>query len=178
VRPLVAALLAASLLLAGCGGDKKSSSGEEAAASWADDLCSSFVDWQGSLQSAAGKFRSGQASQIQEAAHDVSDATKKLGNELRSLGKPPSTGGAEKAKSAVNELSDGLKANVDKIQQALTGLSNAQGISNAVSTIGAAVSAMGDEFSSTTTELKSLSADEPWRKAFESSDACQKLAGR
>jgi methyl-accepting chemotaxis protein len=177
VRAPAAVLLAVALLLAGCGG-KKGSSGEEAAASWADDLCSGFVDWQGSLQSAAGKFRSGQVSQIQEAAHDVSNATKKLGNELRSLGKPPATDTSEATKSSVNELRGGLTENVDKVQQALTDLSSAQDISSAVSTIGSAVSAMGDELSTTTAELQSLAADDPWRKAFESSEACQKLAGR
>jgi hypothetical protein len=176
MRLSLAALLAAALVISGCGGTN-SSSGEEAAASWADSMCSDFVTWQGSLQSASAKFKSGQVSQIQTAAHDVSDATKKLGSELKSLGKPPSTGGAEQAKSTVNDLSDNLKANIDKIKQALTGISSAQGISNAVSTVGTAVSSMSDQFSTTTKELKSQAADNAWRKAFQSSQACQKLAG-
>ena len=175
MRLSLAALLAAALVISGCGG--KSSSGEEAAASWADNLCSSFVTWQGSLQSASTKFRSGDVSQIQTAAHDVSNATDKLRSELKSNGKPPSTGGAEKAKSSVNDLSDSINANVDKIKQAIGGISSAQGISNAVSTVGTAVSAMSDQFSTTTNELKSQAADNPWRKAFQSSQACQKLAG-
>ena len=178
MRPAFAILLAAVLALSGCGGSKNSSSSQPTAASWTDDLCSALVSWENSLKSAGSKFKSGQMSKssLQATASDVSKANQKLKSELQSLGKPPATGAAQ-AKSSMSDLSNGLKANVDKIQQALSGISSAQDIAAAVSAIGGAVSSMGAELSSTTKTLQSLASDDPWRKAYANSASCQKLAG-
>jgi hypothetical protein len=169
---LVGLVTAAVLVVAGCGGSKKK---QKTPAEWTNSLCSSLVTWQESIKSAGNKFK-GQLSKssLQQAKSSVSSADSKLKDELQSLGKPP-TEGASQARSAVSNLQNELKSNVDDIQSALSGVSSVQDIPTAVSAIGTSVSAMGSAFSSTTSQLKSVATSDPWRKAFENSSACQQL---
>ena len=169
---LVGLVAAAVLGAAGCGGSKKK---QETPAEWANSLCGSLVTWQNSLKSAGSKIR-GNVSQssLQDAKSSVSSADSKLKDELQSLGKPP-TEGASQARSAVSNLKNELKSNLNDIQSAISGVSNLQDIPQAASAIGTSVSGMGSAFSSTTNELKSVAASDPWRKAFENSSSCQQL---
>lgn len=170
-----AGVLAAVAVVAfsGCGGSKKN---EETPATWTNSLCSSLVTWQDSIKSAGNKFHSGNISKstLQDAKSTVSSANSKLKDDLKSLGKPP-TQGASEARSSVSSLESSLKSNIDDIQNALSGVSSVQDIGTAVSAIGTSVSAMGSAFASTTSQLQSLADSDPWKKAFQQSEACQKL---
>ena len=162
-------------MAAGCGGSDKSSS-QETPASWANSLCSSLVTWQQSLKSAGSKFKGGQVSKssLQAAKSSISSADSKLKSELQSLGKPPNEGASE-AKSAVSNLQNELKSNVDQIQSSISGVSSLQDVPTATSAISTSGSAMGSAFSSTTSQLQSLAQSDPWRKAFQDSSSCQQL---
>jgi hypothetical protein len=170
---LLGSVAAAVLVVAGCGGSKSS---EETPASWTNSLCGSLVSWQESIKSAGSKFKGGQVSKssLQDAKSSISSADSKLKDELQSLGKPPTEGSSE-ARSAVSNLSNELKSNVDDIQSALSGVNSVQDVSTAVSAITTSVSAMGSAFSSTTSQLQSLAQSDPWRKAFQDSSSCQQL---
>jgi hypothetical protein len=169
---LLGSVAAAVLVVAGCGGSKSS---EETPASWTNSLCGSLVTWQESLKSAGNEIKGNVSkSSLQDAKSSISSADSKLKDELQSLGKPP-TEGASEARSAVSNLSNELKSNVDDIQSALSGVNSVQDISTAASAITTSVTAMGSAFSSTTSQLQSLAQSDPWRKAFQDSSSCQQL---
>jgi hypothetical protein len=169
---LAGLVAAAMLVVAGCGGSKKQ---QQTPAEWADSLCGSLVTWQDSLMSAGSKIKGNVSkSSLQEAKSSISSADSKLKDELQSLGKPP-TEGASEARSAVSNLRNELESNVDDIQSAISGVNNVQDIPQAASAIGTSVSSMGSAFSSTTNQLKSVAASDPWRKAFQNSSSCQQL---
>jgi prophage DNA circulation protein len=169
---LLGSVAAAVLVVAGCGGSKSS---EETPASWTNSLCGSLVTWQESIKAAGNKFKGNVSkSSLQDAKSSISSADSKLKDELQSLGKPP-TEGASEARSAVSNLSNELKSNVDDIQSALSGVNSVQDVSTAVSAITTSVTAMGSAFSSTTSQLQSLAQSDPWRKAFQDSSSCQQL---
>ena len=176
------ALLSLALLLAvaatGCGSKQSSSSSTSSSAqtaNWVDGMCSALVSWGDGMQSAGKNISGGQLSKanLQKASEDADQATAKLRDDLKSLGKPP-TPGAKQAKTSLQQLADDLGKNLDTIRQALAGTSSG-GAAAAIPAVTGAVQAMGHELQATTTELKSLSKDEAWKKAFQSSDACQKL---
>jgi small-conductance mechanosensitive channel len=170
---LLVSMAAAVLVAAGCGGSKKE---QETPADYTNSLCGSLVTWQNSIKSAGSKFKwNVSKSSLQDAKSSISSANSKLKDELQSLGKPP-TEGASEARSAVSNLSNELKSNLNDIQSALSGVNSVQDISTAVSAITTSVTAMGSAFSSTTSQLKSLAASDPWRKAFADSSACQQLS--
>jgi hypothetical protein len=169
---LLGSVAAAVLVVAGCGGSKSS---EETPASWTNSLCGSLVTWQESIKSAGNKFKGNVSrSSLQDAKSSISSADSKLKDELQSLGKPP-TEGASEARSAMSNLSNELKSNVDDIQSALSGVNSVQDVSTAASAITTSVTAMGSAFSSTTSQLQSLAQSDPWRKAFQDSSSCQQL---
>ena len=174
-RKFVLGLVAAAVLSAassGCG----SSSKPESAADWADGLCSSVVTWTDSVKSAGSKFSSGGVSKasLQEAVSDVSAADSKLRDELKALGKPPTTG-ADEARSTMSQLWENLKADAGKIDDAVKGVSSVSDVPSAVSAITGTVTSMGTEFSTAGQQLKGLAADDPWKKAFSESKSCQSL---
>jgi hypothetical protein len=178
------AVLLVSLLLlvpavAGCGSDKKSS-GSDAQASWADGLCSSVVTWRDSLKSAGAKVKEGQLSEatLASAASAISEATTKLGDDLRALGKPP-TPVSKEARATATQLADDLNNNADHIKTAVAGVSSATEALAAAPAIGVALSAMKDDVSSAADNLRNLEKeDSTWKQAFEGSGACQNLANR
>jgi len=178
------AVLVVSLLLlvpvaAGCGSDKKSS-GSDAQASWADGLCSSVTVWRDSAKSAGAKVTEGRLSEatLATAASAISEATTKLGEDLRALGKPP-TQVSKEARATATQLADDLKNNADQIKTAVAGVSSATEALAAAPAIGAALSAMTDDISSAADNLQNLEKeDDTWKQAFEGSEACQNLANR
>ncbi len=169
---LVSALLVAPVL-AGCGGK---SSDEKAASEWADGLCQSFVDWRGSVQSAATKFTGGQVSKetLEDAASSISDANSKLADDLDGLGKPPGRA-SEEAQEAIKELSKNLRDSADKIKDAASDVSSRQDVVTAVQTIGTTLAAMGNDLSAAGDKLQGLGDKDTWKKAFSESEACKTL---
>jgi methyl-accepting chemotaxis protein len=168
-----AATVALALAAAGCGGGNNSASETE---QWADGMCSALVDWQNSVQAAGEKVSKGDLSKstLQDAANGVSDANKQLRDDLDSLGKPP-TETADKAKEDLTQLTDDLKTNLDKIREALGNAGN--DVTSAITAVSGSVQAMAQDLQNTATQLKELQSDDTWKKAFNSSDSCQKLSG-
>ena len=168
----LAATLALAVAAAGCGGSATQSKTE----AWADGMCSALVDWQNSVQTAGEKVSKGDLSKssLQGAANGVSDANKQLRDDLDSLGKPP-TETADKAKTDLNQLTDDLKTNIDKIREALG--NSGSDVTAAITAVSGSVQAMSQDVQNTATQLKALESDDTWKKAFNSSDSCQKLSG-
>jgi hypothetical protein len=162
--------------LSGCGGDDKSSSAASQTATWADGMCSALVTWQEDAKAAGEKVSNGQLSKatLQDASDTVADANAKLRGDLEALGKPP-TPTAKEAKSALQQLADDLRKNAEKIREALAGVSDASGVTAGVTVAAGAVEAMGHDLQDTATQLQSLSKDDAWATAFQSSESCQKL---
>jgi methyl-accepting chemotaxis protein len=170
----LAGVLVLAVAAAGCG---KSQSTAEKTKSWADGMCSALVDWQNNVQAAGQKVTQGNLSKssLQDAANGVSDANKQLRDDLDSLGKPP-TPTVDQAKSSLNQLTQDLNTNVDKIREAIGNISGSN-VQGAVTTVAASVQAMGTAFQNTTTQLQDLEKDDTWSNAFKSSESCQKLSG-
>lgn len=170
-----AALLALVLavVVAGCGGSSKSSGPSQA--EWADGMCSAFVDWQNNLKAAGQKVSGGNLSKstLEDTANAISDANKQLRSDLDGLGKPP-TPTADQAKSALTQLTEELSKSVDQIRSALSG---SGGVQAAVTAAAGAIQAMSQDVQTTATKLDSLSKDDSWKKAFQSSESCKKLSG-
>ena len=168
-----AATVALAVAAAGCGSSSSASETEQ----WADGMCSALTDWQNSVTAAGENVSKGDLSKssLEGAADGVADANKQLRDDLDSLGKPP-TETVEKAKSALNQLGDDLNKNLAAIRDALA---NASGndVSLAITAVGSAVQAMSQDLQNTSKQLKALQSDDTWKKAFNSSDSCQKLSG-
>ena len=168
-----AATVALAVAAAGCGSSSSASETEQ----WADGMCSALTDWQNSVTAAGENVSKGDLSKssLEGAADGVADANKQLRDDLDSLGKPP-TETVEKAKSALNQLGDDLNKNLEAIRDALA---NASGndVSLAITAVGSAVQAMSQDLQNTSKQLKALQSDDTWKKAFNSSDSCQKLSG-
>jgi methyl-accepting chemotaxis protein len=169
----VVGAIALAVAAAGCGSSNDTQSQTE---DWADGMCSALVDWQNSVAAAGEKVSKGDLSKstLTDAANGVSDANKQLRDDLDSLGKPP-TETADKAKADLQQLTDDLKTNIDKIREALGNAGN--DVSAAITAVAGSVQAMSQDLQNTTTQLKALEDDDTWSKAFKSSDSCQKLSG-
>ena len=95
---LLAVLALAVLGLAGCGGSSDESgssptttqSTAEKQAAYADSLCGALATWKDSLTSVATTLQGGSFTKekLQQAATTVSDANKKLSDDVKSLGAP------------------------------------------------------------------------------------------
>jgi len=170
----VACAIVLAVAAAGCGSGNDTQSQTE---DWADGMCSALTDWQNNVVAAGEKVSKGDLSKstLEETADGVADANKQLRDDLDSLGKPP-TETVDKAKSALNQLGDDLNKNLAAIRDALA---NASGndVSLAITAVGSAVQAMSQDLQNTSTQLKALQSDDTWKKAFNSSDSCQKLSG-
>jgi hypothetical protein len=183
-RRSVIALLAA-LALAGCGGSDKGSessptttqSTAEKQAAFANSLCGALATWKNSLNSVGTTLKGGDLTKekLQHAATTVSDANKKLADDVDSLGAPPQGGGTQ-AKTALKTLSNELQTSADQIEEAAKGISNAQSALAAVSTASAALLKMSTDISATITQLQGLNVAQGWKDAFANSSSCQSLS--
>jgi hypothetical protein len=181
----LAAGLVASLALAGCGGSSKDSestttttqSTAATQAAYANSLCGSLLTWKNSLASVAKTFQSGNLTKekLKQSATTVSDANKRLADDLDTLGTPPKIGGP-KAKAAVNKLSNELNSSADQIEKAAKGISTAQDALTAVSTVSSTLIKLSTDISTTITELQGLNVAQGWRRAFANSATCQSLS--
>ena len=169
--------LLAMLALAGCGGsDKDSDSTAEQQAAYADTLCGALATWKDSLTSVSTTLQGGNLSKekLQGAATTVSDANKKLADDVKSLGAPEIAG--PQTKKSLNSLSEELEKSADQIEEAAKGVTNTQSALSAVSTASAALLKMSTDISTTITQLQSLNVAEGWKQAFANSASCQSLS--
>ena len=170
MRRAFAIPLLAAALVAGCGGDD----GPPSASEWADDLCTALGDWTGSIRSAAESVSQEPSRENLEAAvGDVEDATEQLVDDVEGLETPELEAG-QQAEQSADELSDSLNAEVEKVKETAEGATLGT-LSEAVSAISASFTAMGEQISSTLTELEGLDAGGELRTAFEQADSCQEL---
>ena len=180
-RTSLLALLAV-LALAACGGSDKGSESSttttqaEQQSAFADSLCGSLADWKNSLTSVSTTLRGGSLTKdkLEQAANTVSDANKKLADDVESVGAPKIAG--PQAKSALNTLSHELQTSADQIEQAAKDVTSTQSALAAVSTASAALLKMSTDISTTLTELQSLNVAEGWKQAFANSASCQSLS--
>jgi hypothetical protein len=170
VRKAVALSLLAAALLAGCGGDD----GPPSATDWADDLCSALGDWTNSVTSAAQSVTEEPSREsVESAVDDVEGATQTLVDDVEDLETPDLEAGQE-AEQSVDELSDSLSAEVEKVKETAENATLGN-ISESVSAISASFSAMKQQISTAFTELEGLDPGGELRTAFEEADSCSEL---
>ncbi|HEV2902956.1 MAG TPA: hypothetical protein VGW30_06810 [Gaiellaceae bacterium] len=168
-RAFALALLAAALA-AGCGGDD----GPPSASEWADDLCAALGDWTGSITEATESVTQEPSREtLETAVDDVEEATQQLVDDVEGLETPEIEAG-QQAEQSVDELSDSLNAEVEKVKETAENATLGN-ISEAVTAIGASFSAMSQQLSDTFTELEGLDPGGELRTAFEQADSCNEL---
>lgn len=170
-----------ALLAAGCGGSSSSSSSTSSddttpTDQWASSVCTAITDWTDSLSSSVASLQSGGLSKdaLQGVASDAQSSTQTLVDDLKGLGKPDTAAGAE-AQSTLNSLADDLQKDVDEISSTVDGSSNTVSM---IATVSSTVVTMGNQLSSTFTQLQNLDAKGELKTAFESADSCSKLTNR
>ena len=177
IRAVAALLVAlAALAAAGCGGS--SSSSATPTDTWASGVCTAVSTWKTSLTDIASTVKSGGVSQdsLNSAATQAKDATSTLADSLKKLGKPDTQAG-QQAKDDVDQLSSELSKNVQTIQDAISNASGAAGLLTAVSTASATLVTMGNEVSTTLTDLQKLDPKGEIQQAFKQSSSCKSLLG-
>jgi hypothetical protein len=170
VRKAVALSLLAAALLAGCGGDD----GPPSATDWADDLCSALGDWTDSVTSAAQSVTEEPSREsVESAVDDVEGATQTLVDDVEDLETPDLEAGQE-AEQSVDELSDSLSAEVEKVKETAENATLGN-ISESVTAISQSFTAMRQQISAAFTELEGLDPGGELRTAFEEADSCSEL---
>jgi hypothetical protein len=170
VRNAVALALLAAALLAGCGGDD----GPPSATDWADDLCSALGDWTDSLTSAAQSVTEEPSREsVESAVDDVEGATQTLVDDVEDLEAPDLESG-QQAEQSVDELSDSLSAEVEKVKETAENATLGN-ISESVTAISQSFTAMRQQISAAFTELEGLDPGGELRTAFEEADSCSEL---
>jgi hypothetical protein len=184
-RKSLLALLVA-LAVAGCGGGSSNESESTTTttqptgatqAAYANSLCSSLRTWKNSLTSLATTLRGGNLTKenLKGAAATVSDANRRLADELDTLGTPPKIGGP-KAKAAVKRLSNELNTSADQIESASKSVVNAQDALAAVSTVSSTLLELSTDISTTITQFQGVDVAAGWKRAFANSATCQSLS--
>jgi uncharacterized phage infection (PIP) family protein YhgE len=170
VRHVIAISLLAAALAAGCGGDD----GPPSATEWADSLCSALGDWTDSITSAAESVTADPSRESLEAAvDDVEGATQQLVDDVEGLEAPELDAG-QQAEQSVDELSDSLSAEVEKVKETAENATLGT-ISQAVAAISSSFAAMSQQISTAFTELEGLDPGGELRTAFEEADSCSEL---
>jgi ABC-type transporter Mla subunit MlaD len=172
-RWLVIGLLAVSLAV-GCGGDD--GGGGSSTTEWADGVCSAITTWSESITSTADSLRGGNPTEgeLRNAVDDFESATSNFVDDLRGLGAPDTESG-EQAKESLDELSGNVEENVSRMKSAVDDASGASEVLEAISTVSATLSTMGQQLSATFTELEQLDAGGELERAFSDADSCDEL---
>jgi hypothetical protein len=171
VLALAASLGALALLAAGCGGG--GGNGSRATKAWAGDLCSSIKTWQSSMADSVRSLRNMGLSRatLQSTADDVKGSTDAFVNELTGLGQPDTAAGAE-AQDTVDTLATDLQGGVDDVETAVKSSSTTAGAITAVTNT---LTTMGNELTSTLTQLGQLDAQGQIADAFKQAGSCKAL---
>jgi len=163
-----------SVVAAGCGGGSSETTPTE---KWASELCSAVSTWKSSITSIVSSVQQNGVTKdsLTNALDQAKSDTKKLTEDLRSLGRPNTEAGKE-AQSDVDQLAKELDDGVNKIEDAVDNASGAQGMLSAVSVIGGTLSTMAQQFKTTLTALEGLGeGQKEIRQAFQTVPACKEL---
>jgi hypothetical protein len=173
---LIVAVVATVTLAAGCGG--KSDSESTSAGEWANNLCSAIGTWTGSVRSAASSLKGNVSeSSLKSGSEDISKATGKLEDDLKGLGKPDTESG-QKVKETIDTLSGQLKTDVEKIDEAVKGVSGGNGVLTALSTVSSTLSTVGDQVKAAFTNVQQLDTKGELANAFKNASACKSLSSQ
>ena len=176
-RRLLALSVLTVALAAGCGGDDGGDGGS-ATADWANDVCEAVSTWSESVRTTAESLRSGTPTPdgLKDAVDEFRDSTQTLVDDLKGLGKPDTEAGDE-AKEALDKLADDVDENVQKLEDAADDASGVEGIVAAATTISTTLATMGQQLSSTFSELEGLDASGELEDAFRDADSCDEISG-
>ena len=165
----------AALVAAGCGGSSNDTTPSD---TWASGVCSAISTWKTSLTSIETTVKSGGVTKdsLNAGVTQATDATKTLADSLKKLGKPDTQSG-QQAKVDIDQLSTELNANVKTIQDAISNASGVSGVLTAVSTASSTLVTMGNEVSTTLTNLQKLDPKGEIEQAFKQSASCKSLTG-
>ena len=182
VCSVFAVSLLAAFALAGCGGGGSdgASSGDTSTSEWADDLCSSIVDWTDSVSSATTSLKDDGLSEesVKSAVDDVGGATETFVDNVKGLGAPDTEAG-QKAKESIDKLANNLDDDLAEIKAAANYFSiGVSGAASAITKISQTLSMMSQQLSSTFSELEQLDAQGELADAFEQSDSCKELGSK
>lgn len=168
---LLATGLLTLVLAAGCGGDDESS----ATTAWAGDVCSALSSWNEAVVAVVESVGPGSGGDgVEAAVDDLAEATSTLGDDLRALG-PPDTEAGNDAQQALDDLAAAADEAVTQVQTEVEGASGPAGLAQAAASVGAALSALGQELSTTFNELEQVDPGGELEDAFAEAEACDDL---
>ncbi len=173
---LAAVVLGLALAAAGCGGDDSESSATPTE-EWAEGYCAAIVDWATELRQSTDvlrDYRSLSQDAFDQAGADIRSATEDFAAELRALGAPDTESG-EEARQAVQTFATATETDVDEIEQAVDGVSDASDISKAVVSITATLTSMNKAFTTMVNSLRK--AGKELQTALENAESCDDLNG-
>src|SRR6266550_5664121 len=151
----ISSLVVLAFLAAGCGGGGGGSSDTKSAQDWADGVCSAINTWSDSLKSAGQSLSGGNLSKssLESAGNDVKDATAQLKDDLNGLGKPDLSSG-DKAQQSVDDLSNKIQQDVDKVEGAIKDAQSGGTVLSALPTVTSTFATMGAQVQATFDDLK------------------------
>jgi Flp pilus assembly pilin Flp len=172
VRFALVPAVVAVVLASGCGG----SSDKTSATDWANNLCSAITTWSDSVKSSANSLKGGNLSEsgLKSASTDIKDASNKLVDDLKGLGKPDTEAG-QQAKDAVDKLSSQVDNDVQEMQSAVDKVSGVSGVLAAVSSVSATLSTMATQISSAASTLEQTDTKGELQQAFKDASSCKSL---
>jgi hypothetical protein len=175
----ISSLAVLAVLAAGCGGGGGGSSDTESAQDWADGLCSALNTWTDSLKSAGQSLSGGNLSKssLESAGNDVKDATAQLKDDLSGLGKPELSSG-DKAQQSVDDLSNKIQEDVDKVEGAVKDAQSGGSVLSALPTVTSTFAAMGAQVQATFDDLKKLDPKGELESAFNNASSCKSLTSQ
>lgn len=182
-RGLAAAALGAVIAtaaLAGCGSDGSSSTttttATTSAEAYASGVCSAASTYKTAVTDATSAVTGGKVSKdtITGAASDLEAATTTFLADVKSLGAPNTTAGAQ-AKQEIDSLATELGQDVDAIKSALSSVSGLTDVPAAATTISTTLKSAKTQLSDTVARLKSLDAKGELQQAFKDSSTCSSL---
>ena len=184
MRPLlvtVAVLAIAVPLVAGCGGGGGSSATTAtngtgtSATDWASGFCNAFSTWASALKPIGQDLQTNPTKEnLQSSGDKIKSANEDLANDLRSLGKPDLPR-AQEAKNVVDDLANQIKADSDKISEALSNTSSVSEIVQAASTIGTSLVNLQTQVGNAVSQLNSIDKTDSLKNAFNDAAACKTL---
>jgi hypothetical protein len=167
---LLSVAVCTAFLAAGCGGSDTNS-----AEDWANGVCKALTSWRDSIQSSAKDLQASPSkSSIQSFTESLSNATNKLVDDVKGLGKPDTEGG-DQAKKAMDTLSDELDGDVTKIQDATKDVNGANEALTAASTVTATLATMGNQVTAAVSQLQAADVGNELDDAFKNADSCKAL---
>jgi len=165
---LTALLVSLVVLAAGCGKSKPPTPTD-----WANGVCSALSTWKTSMTSAVDSLQGGNITTdtVKSAADDAKNATNKLTDDLKKLGKPNTTAGAQ-AQKTVDQLSAQVSDGVDTIQTSVEDISSVSSALTAVTTISTTLKTIQADITAAYNTLSKLEPGGELQQAFKSAPDC------